>query len=341
MKIVIYILCMAVGACGAFIIYRWGWVLGVLDKANHRSSHNGEVPKGGGIGILAAFVFSAVLIDLPPALWVSLAAVALLSFYGDKVDISPKFRLSMQFTAAFMVLLYALTAVSDIEPLTSDIWSFPFVLCPLFFAFFIVGTANYYNFMDGINGIAGITGVVAFGLMAYFSGISGTYENLRFLSICMVFACLGFLPFNLPKARVFMGDVGSILLGFLFATMVVLLSRSLNDFIVLCAFLFPFYADELTTQYVRLKIGENLLQPHRRHVYQLLANEMGIVHWKVSLGYGVLQTFVGLVALGIRDGGTVVVAVFLACCFTGFWIFGYRVRRRAEIHIKPKSAGQL
>ena len=76
-----------------------------------------------------------------------------------------------------------------------------------------------------------------------------------------------------------MGAVGSILLGFVFAGMVIWLSRSLFDFIVLAAFLFPFYADELTTMIVRLKDGDRLTRPHRKHLYQLLANEMGIPHW--------------------------------------------------------------
>jgi Fuc2NAc and GlcNAc transferase len=167
--------------------------------------------------------------------------------------------------------------------------------------------------MDGINGIAGITGVVGFGLVAVFAGLSGTNEAYLILALCMMLACLGFLPFNMPKARVFMGDVGSILLGFVYAGLVVGFSHSLNDFVVLCLFLFPFYADELTTEYVRLRDGENLLKPHRRHIYQLLANEMEIAHWKVSVGYGVLQVVVG----------------YLGAWFVGFWIFGGWVRRRA------------
>ena len=91
-----------------------------------------------------------------------------------------------------------------------------------------------------------------------------------------------------------MGDVGSILLGFVFAGMVVFLSGNLLDFICMAGFLFPFYADELNTMIVRLRDGENLTKPHRRHLYQLLANEYGIAHWKVSLGYGLFQLIVGI-----------------------------------------------
>ena len=143
--------------------------------------------------------------------------------------------------------------------------------------------------MDGINGIAGITGIVGFGLLAFSAFLSGSDSSFVTLAICMSLSCLGFLPFNMPRARVFMGDVGSILLGFVFAGMVIWLSRNLLDFICLSAFLFPFYADEFTTMAVRIRDGENLTHPHRRHLYQLLTNEKGISHWKISVGYGLAQ----------------------------------------------------
>ena len=101
-----------------------------------------------------------------------------------------------------------------------------------------------------------------------------------------------------------MGDVGSILLGFVFAGMVVWLSRSLLDFICLAAFLFPLYADELTTMIARIKNGENLTRPHRRHLYQLLANEGNISHWKVAVGYGLVQLVVGMSVLIVKPFGT-------------------------------------
>lgn len=77
-------------------------------------------------------------------------------------------------------------------------------------------------------------------------------------------------------------------------------------------------------------IADMLMQPHRGHVYQLLANEMGIDHWKVSVGYGVLQLVVGIGALTLRGYGDLVVVAFLGICFAGFGGFGYLVRKRDE-----------
>ena len=170
------------------------------------------------------------------------------------------------------------------------------------------------------------------GVCGSLRALSGGPDSFIILAVCMGLACMGFLPFNMPKARVFMGDVGSVMLGFVYAGLVVGLSYSLNDFMVLCAFLFPFYADELTTLYVRIKgerhsrLMDRLMKPHRRHLYQLQANEMGVAHWKVSAGYGALQLMVGVGALALRGYGDLVVVIFLGSCFAGFALVGSGLR---------------
>jgi Fuc2NAc and GlcNAc transferase len=184
---------------------------------------------------------------------------------------------------------------------------------------FVVGTANFYNFMDGINGISGITGIIGFGMIAFYAMNFGNNLHLSTLAICMSISCMGFLPFNVPKAKVFMGDVGSILLGFVFSGMVVYLSENVLDFICLMSFLFLFYADEFTTMMVRLKDGENLTKAHRRHLYQLLANECNISHWKISVGYGLFQFMIGISILLVKNMGLIMVVsalVFYGCFFT-------------------------
>jgi Fuc2NAc and GlcNAc transferase len=317
---ILYIACTFLGGAGAWLVVRWGSGFGLLDKANDRSSHEGVVPKGGGIGILAAFLLASWVLALPILFWMCAGLIYLLSLYGDRREIPPKVRLSIQFLGS-VGLLFGLFY-----------WEgrgWPVYLLIPFFAVFIAGTANYYNFMDGINGIGGITGVVGFGLLAFYAYLSGVGSSFATLAICMSLSCLGFLPFNMPRAKVFMGDVGSILLGFVFAAMVVLLSKSLLDFVCLSAFLFLFYADELTTIVVRLKNGENLTRPHRRHLYQLLANEKGIAHWKISAGYGIFQLAVGLSVLALRPFGIFAVLTFLTACFLGFSWISFRVRKKA------------
>ncbi len=90
----LYLSSVILGGVGAWVISRWGPALGVLDRSNHRSSHEGVVPKGGGIGILAAFLFSAWMLGFPALFSVSAGLVSLLSLYGDRHEIPPKFRLA-------------------------------------------------------------------------------------------------------------------------------------------------------------------------------------------------------------------------------------------------------
>jgi len=325
---VLYFGSFAMGVTGAWFASKFAEKAGLLDHPNHRSSHREPTPKCGGIGILAAFLFVSIVAGIPPGFWAPATFLALIGFLTDIYDLSPKVRLPVQFLAALIFLRFAL--FPDYPFVSSFIVYDPspliILLCLLFSSLFVVGTANFYNFMDGINGIAGITGVVSFGLLGFYEGIVGGDPLLRTLSISVSMACVGFLPFNMPRARVFMGDVGSILLGFLFGGMVVLLSKSLFDFVLLASFLFTFYADELTTMAVRIKDGENLLRPHRKHVYQLLANELGFPHWKVSVSYGLVQVFVGVSILGVKDKGLFFPLSLLAIYFVGFWVAGCRIR---------------
>jgi Fuc2NAc and GlcNAc transferase len=258
---------------------------GFLDLPGERSSHVRPTPKGGGVGLVLAFAWAAAATGLAPLAWIPLLALAILCFINDLRSISAGARLAAQFAAALLALGGALWA-------GHASWSVCLLLPALFF---VVATANCYNFMDGINGMAGLTAVVAFACLLVFGG--AVDHPLFYPIMASLGALLGFLPFNLPRAKLFMGDVGSIFLGFLFALSVSLLAGSWTEFLVFASFLFPFYADEAVTLVERLWRGESLLAPHRRHLYQFLANERGIAHWKVSTAYAVIQVFVALLAV--------------------------------------------
>jgi len=312
-----YVISVILGAVGACIVFLYGPKAGLMDFPNERSSHYTPTPKGGGIGILLAFLFVCLFAQIHFAFWLPVIIVALLGLYGDLNGFSPKLRLSMQFLIATALILSMENHFSN-----------PFgkiLLVPLW-AVFIVGTANFYNFMDGVNGIAGITGVIGFGLLAIFIHFLEIKTPFFIIVICISLSCIGFLPFNVPRAKVFMGDVGSIFLGFTFAGLVFLFSKNLLDFVCLISFLFPFYADELTTMTIRIRDSENLTKPHRRHLYQFLANEKGISHWKISVGYGLFQIAVGMSVLLARCFGILVVLMTLVfyCIIFLYMMFYFR-----------------
>lgn len=290
---------------------------GFMDMPGERSSHTRPTPKGGGVGIVLAFAWASVAASLPVLLWMPLVALAVLSFANDLRSISAQSRLAAQFGAVAVVLGGAWW---------TGLVSWPaLLLFPAFF--FVVATTNCSNFMDGINGMAGLSGVVAFSCLAIFGGMAEA-GWLLLPVMAVVGALLGFLPFNLPRARLFMGDVGSIFLGFLFASSVCLLARTWTEFLVFASFLFPFYADEAVTVVERLWRGESLMQAHRRHLYQFLANERGIAHWKVSSAYGLIQLAVALLAVAGSQHGPLPVLGINAAGFCLWAWTHYSLKRR-------------
>jgi Fuc2NAc and GlcNAc transferase len=291
---------------------------GFLDLPGERSSHARPTPKGGGVGLVLAFVWGAVVTGLAPFFWLPLLALAILSFANDLRHISAGLRLVAQFAAALLALGGALW-------MGHASWSIFLVFPALFF---VVATTNCFNFMDGINGIAGITAVVAFACLLLFGGAADT--PLFYPLMAVMGALLGFLPFNLPRAKLFMGDVGSIFLGFLFALTVCLQAGSWTEFLVFASFLFPFYADEAVTVVERVRCGESLLAPHRRHLYQFLANERGIAHWKVSIAYAAIQIFVALLAVVAgRHGPWHVLGIDAAAL--GLWAWAHSSLKRRHV----------
>ena len=300
------------GFSGSWLVKRFGTRIGMVDVPNLRSSHHREIPKGAGFGILSVLVVSGFFLSIPFFVWLPALMISLASFWGaDKHILPVSYRLLIHFGCSLLFLVFFLH-FQQADPSAYVIW-LPVLI-------FIVGTANFYNFMDGIDGIAGITGVLAFLLVAVYAWMSGMPVSFILLSLAMSAACLGFLCFSFPWASVFLGDVGSILLGFVFACIVIFLSRDLSDFLVMAGFLSMFYFDELFTMGVRIRDRDSLVEPHRKHIYQVLVNEAGIEHWKVALGYGLAQLTIGVSAILIQPEGVwhlfVMYGVF-ALIFTG------------------------
>ena len=324
-EFILYFCSFSLGLAGAGVISSTPQriKLMLMDYPTERSSHDIPTPRGGGVGILLAFILCALVLRLPTTFLFPGVMLSIISFYGDYFLLSVRIRLVIQSIAAVFL------AVPFLGTTFFPLYSF----VPVFI--FVVGTTNMFNFMDGIDGIAGITSAVGFGLLAFYnySVLSISISAYASLAICMALASLGFLFLNLPRARVFLGDVGSILLGFVFSGIVLMLSKDIFDLICLASFIFPFYADEITTMYVRLRQRENLTIPHRKHLYQLLANERGFSHWIVSCSYGSVQLAVGLGVIFLKPHGILGVVIFVTTCFIIFSLVSYLVRNSRKYHV--------
>jgi Fuc2NAc and GlcNAc transferase len=317
-----------IGLVGSFLVTKRGHDWGLVDSPTERSSHRIPIPKGGGIGILVVFIIGALWWKIPWTLWIPVSIVSLVSLLTDYRDVTYKIRLAVQVSAA---AIFSATIIFG-----RSVSREPFWISVLLLAFgisYITATANYYNFMDGINGIAGLTGLAAFACLGLFGLLEGKDTAWVVLAFGIAAACAGFLPLNFPHAKVFMGDVGSILLGFLFASWVLWFSRSLLEFVVLTSFLFPFYVDELSTLMVRIKDRDRLTKAHRRHIYQILANQAGLRHEIVTIIYGFIQIVVAMLAWMAMSKGLFVLIGLLVFLAVLFFLGGMHIRRRWEARI--------
>ncbi|TAL17285.1 glycosyltransferase family 4 protein [bacterium] len=316
-----YLISLMLGGAGALIMQRYAFALGFVDLPNDRSSHRIPTPRSGGVGILFAVVFSGVWLGQTLWLYLPAAFLAAVSLFDDRFGLSAKNRFLVQFACALAVVAGLRGGPGADFPSYLPLFVF-WVLC-------LTGTANFYNFMDGINGIAGITGVLAFGGLALFGYLRGMEEAEVLFNLSVSAACLGFLPFNFPRARVFMGDVGSVLLGFLFGAQLYRYSDSPATFFLLCGLLFLFYADTYSTLFIRKMDGERLSQAHRRHLYQIMANELGLPHYAVTLLYGGVQAIVSASLLFSGPPSNIEVASLLGFWSTLFLAATYRLRKKA------------
>jgi UDP-N-acetylmuramyl pentapeptide phosphotransferase/UDP-N-acetylglucosamine-1-phosphate transferase len=194
------LIALCLGAVGAWSVIKIGGSYGLMDLPGYRSSHNRPTPKGGGVGILLAFITASFLNAIPISLWLPTTIISVTGIVDDRIELSKSWRLLVHFACALIVLIGG-----------DNSWG-PVALNPLLGlaigALFIVGTANFFNFMDGINGIAGISAAVGFSFLAVYGIRQGVPTPYIVVDLCVVFACIGFLPFNIPNAKVFMGRRG-------------------------------------------------------------------------------------------------------------------------------------
>lgn len=293
---------------------------GVMDIPNDRSSHTVATPRGGGLAIMLAFFPASVymygtgVIDAPLffALLCALPIVAV-SLVDDIVTLPARVRLGVQIVSA-AAALYALGGAGEINFglfRLEGVWAYPVAFL------MIVWYTNLYNFLDGIDGYAGSEAV--------FAGLAGFLLFGSDTGLLIAAAAAGFLVFNWHKASIFMGDVGSAPLGFLFAVLALhdAASPSFLGWVVLLSL---FWFDATVTLWRRWRNHERLSQAHRKHAYQRLT-QSGVPHDKVVLLGMLLNTV--LFAMLWFSGPSLYGVVFLAAVALLWFAMKYVDRKKA------------
>ena len=258
----------------------------VLDVPNDRSLHERPVPRTGGVGLmLAAAVTLLAFGGGPKAIVVPAVALAGVFLLEDvnSLPVLPRFIAQLAAAIGFLAMTgpYA-------------IWLFPLLVVG------IVWSANLYNFMDGSNGLAGGMALIGFAAYAIAAAAEGDAE-LALLAAVIAGAAAGFLVWNFDPARIFLGDAGSIPLGFLAAAIGVLgWHRGLWPFWFPALVFATFIVDSGLTLAKRIVHRENPFQAHRSHYYQRLIR-MGWSHRRLALSAYALMAATSLSALWLRN----------------------------------------
>ena len=276
----------------------------IIDKPNERSSHSTIVLRGGGIiFLLGAWVWSFAFGFQYPWFLLGLSLVAGVSFIDDIHSLPDSVRLVVQFTAAALAF-YQLGMLSGEWFETNGMLVGGLLILLALIVY--VGATNVINFMDGINGItAGYALAVLLPLLAIncgfkfqdsgFNELQGVYFD-QSLAVVTILSVLVFCIFNFrPKGRAkcFAGDVGSIGIAFIMLFLIGKVIIATGDLTYLI-FLLVYGVDGVLTICHRIMLHENLGEAHRKHAYQLMANELKIGHVKVSLLYMAMQLVVSL-----------------------------------------------
>ncbi|TDO21982.1 MraY family glycosyltransferase [Pedobacter duraquae] len=304
----IYFLIFCILLIGELTYFKVALQFKISDTPNNRSSHQIATIRGGGIVFVFAVILFAIFSKLVyPYFVAGLLMIGLISFMDDVFNLGSRIRLFFQFLAILLLLFQW-----GPQPFEA-IWYLAILII-------IVGVVNAYNFMDGINGLTGLYSSLLICTLYYIN------ENIvHFISqqlLVIVFLSLVvFNIFNVRKfARCFAGDVGSIsfaLIAVFCIGSLILKTGNINYIL----FLLIYGLDSLTTILFRLLRGENIMEAHRSHFYQFLANEKGIPHVVVSLIYVFSQLAINVVVLlyvqnsNLSGFSLTIVSLFIFLCF--------------------------
>ncbi len=321
----IYIVIAAILMAAELLYFKIADKFNIIDRPNMRSSHTSITLRGGGVVFLfGAWIYAAFFGVTYPWFLIGLTLVGVVSFIDDVHSLPDSVRLVVQFAAMFL-MFYQFGILN---------WNDWWIVCIALVV--CVGITNAYNFMDGINGITGAYSLAVMLPLIYLNE-SVSFIAMPFLLV-ITLSILVFLFFNFrKKAKCFAGDVGSISMAFIVVFALGLLMLQTRDFSYI-VFLAVYGVDAVLTIVHRIMLHENLGEAHRKHAYQLMANELKLSHLKVSAGYMLVQLAVsaGLIFIPINHYLYLgLVIVLLSAAYVAFMRKNYHLH---EEYLKSKAS---
>ena len=302
----------AIAGAGTWLARRYALSRDLLDQPGERRSHRVATPRGGGISIVAVLLVALAVLasvdpgDVPAAASAALGLllVAGIGWVDDHRPLSPWLRLGVHALAG--------VALGVAVHLHGGGW--------LDAALAVLATTvlvNVWNFMDGIDGLAASQAALAAAAWALWVGQGPVF----WLGLALVAGVCGFLPFNLPRARIFLGDVGSGALGYALAGLLALAmsGRDPVQRLWLTVPLLPFLIDASLTLSARILRGEAWWRPHVQHAYQVWARAAGS-HPRVTAAYALASSGAILMMFGMRSLGAMIIMFMYVALLLGGWL---------------------
>jgi UDP-GlcNAc:undecaprenyl-phosphate GlcNAc-1-phosphate transferase len=297
-----------VALVGTPLAARWGRWRGIVDRPGPRRRHRGVIPRTGGLALFVAFMAGALLAQwlpvprLDPKELVRFLGIALgttllfvVGYVDDRRELRPGPQYLAQAGAALVAVLFLVFIERVMNPFIDDLTEFPYWFTVAFSLAWMVGMINTINFLDGIDGLAAGVGAIVSAVLALHMLREGQH-SVALLPLALLGATLGFLPFNLPPARIFLGS-GAWILGYAIATLGIAAGAKLA--LLLMVLGIPI-VDVAWLILSRLRAGQSIGQADRRHLHFRLL-DAGLSQRQVLLLYYGYCIFLGVAALLISS----------------------------------------
>ncbi|WP_324281490.1 glycosyltransferase family 4 protein [Cyanobacterium aponinum UTEX 3222] len=271
----------------------------LLDIPNERSSHVRPTPRGGGLGFIISFIVAILCLQfvstpyftVDPFLLVIILPLAIVGFLDDRLNLPSLVRYGVQLVTAILgVIHYGIFP----QPWLTNIGLVGVIIAGILTVIGFTALINFYNFMDGLDGFVVSITIIQLSFIAFYLN-----QPIWWLLIGALF---GFLWWNWSPAKIFMGDVGSTVLGAMIAIALIQVQDTTIAWSSL-AITLPITADTIYTLIVRLRHKENIFQAHRTHIYQRL-QQSGWSHRQVALTYSILTGAIALLIINLQVIGS-------------------------------------